>query len=115
MRKLSKGYEPGEYDVICGRGKRALDHVGNIRFRDLIRTHLPEYSIAVTKTDKSMIVSAIIDTIRRLSPEGGFIKQFHHQDPSGGSSSSTSGGKDDWYEVGDHFAREKCGQTYVIV
>jgi hypothetical protein len=41
-----------------------------------------------------MIVSEIIDTIRRKSPNGGFVKQ--------------DGGK--WYEVGDWAAREKVGQ-----
>lgn len=59
--------------------------------------HLERYAAATTKQDKSRIVSEIVDTIRKSSPDGGFVKL----DPLTGS----------WREVGDHLAREKVGQT----
>ena len=42
---------------------------------------------------KSKVVSHIIDTVGRKSPEGGFVKQL----------------KGEWYAVSDRFAREKVG------
>jgi len=59
--------------------------------------HLDKYSAATSKQEKSRIVSSIVDTIRRSSANGGFVKL----DPLTGN----------WFEVGDHLAREKVGQT----
>lgn len=99
MRRLPSTFQgPGPNDVICARGKRALHHHGNRVFRALIQANLKQYSEAATKLAKSLIVSAIVDTVRQSSPDGGFVKQ--------------EGGV--WYEVGDHIAREKCGQRYVL-
>jgi len=99
MRRLPSTFEgPGPNDVICARGKKALQHHGNRVFRALIQANLKQYSEAATKLAKSLIVSAIVDTVRQSSPDGGFVKQ--------------EGGV--WYEVGDHIAREKCGQRYVL-
>lgn len=83
--------------VICAKGKAAANHVGNKRFRQIVRFHLQKYSNASSKSDKSRIVSSIVDTIRQASQEGGFVKY----DTQTGA----------WYEVGDHLAREKVGQT----
>jgi hypothetical protein len=85
---------PGPLDVICGRGKRALRHPGNIALRRRIETKLEEYTQASTKIEKSVIVSSILDGVRDDSPGGGFVR-FE---------------KGEWFEVGDHFAREKIGQ-----
>ena len=76
------------------RGHKAFNHPGNQHFRLLIESHIHEYEKAVTKLDKSAIVSKIVEGIRRSSPEGGFVKM--------------EAGR--WYEVGDHNAREKTGQ-----
>ena len=94
MRRLHGFLGPGEYDVICARGKRALGHLGNRRFRSMIEDNLEKYSRANSKLEKSLIVSEIVDAVRASSPGGGFIRE------KGGI----------WYEVGDHIAREKCGQ-----
>lgn len=99
MRRLPGFLGPGEYDVICARGKRALGHPGNRRFRAMIEDNLEKYSKANSKLEKSLIVSEIVDAVRESSPYGGFIRE--------------EGGV--WYEVGDHIAREKCGQRYVRV
>lgn len=100
MRPLATGFAgPGPFDVICARGKKALNHSGNRRFRAMIKANLQKYSMATSKLEKSLIVSGIVDSVREASPGGGFIKQEN--------------GK--WYEVGDHIAREKCGQRYVRI
>jgi hypothetical protein len=98
MRALARDFQPGQYDVICARGKRALQHEGNKRFRAMIEKNLSSYSSAANKVEKSLIVSSIIDCVRKNSPHGGFVKEENGQ----------------WYEVGDHVAREKTGQRYVV-
>lgn len=92
---LPSHYSPGEYDVICARGKNAKTHTGNLFFQSIIEDTAPRYSASQGKLSKSIIVSAIIDTIRRLSPKGGFIK------PSG----------QQWIEIGNRNAREKVSQA----
>ena len=47
--------------------------------------------------EKSLIVTTIVDAVRDVSPNGGFVKK----DPKTGV----------WYDVGDPLAREKIGQT----
>ena len=88
--------DPGPTDVICARGKRALEHIGNKRYKGLITKHLQVYSDAKTKLDKSLIVNHIIDAVRNASPQGNFIREENGV----------------WVEVGDAVAREKIGQRY---
>ena len=95
MIPLRPGFIPSDLDVICARGKQIYDHEGNRRFRALVKDHLPTYSKCVTKMQKTRLVSHIIDTVRKGSPEGGFVKNVKGQ----------------WYEVGDRRAKEKTGQT----
>jgi len=99
MTPLPNDYIPGEYDVICAKGKFAKSHSGNIFYSTLIQHSLPVYKDASTKFEKSMIVSEIVDEIRSRSSNtsdgGGFIRR-------------RSG---IFYEAGDHFAREKVGQS----
>jgi hypothetical protein len=99
MRPLGPNFTgPGPYDVVCARGSEARNHVGNRRFRDLIKSHIDRYSQAATKIEKSSIVSAVIDAIRRDSPGGGFVKEID--------------GK--FFEVGDHAAREVSHLEFVL-
>ena len=88
-------FSPGEYDVICARGNTAKTHSGNIFFQSIIEDTAPRYGSSEGKLSKSIIVSALIDTIRRLSPRGGFVK------PAGGK----------WIEIGNRNAREKVSQA----
>jgi hypothetical protein len=107
MTPLRYDFIPGPYDVICAKGKAAKSHSGNQFFRQLIQHALPVYREATSKFEKSMIVSEVVDEVRsRASSEkkniggeqgGGFVKR------------NTSDGL--YYEVGDHFAREKVGQS----
>lgn len=94
---LDPDFEPGPHDVICTRGKEAYNHPGNVHFRTLIYTHWEDYNTCITKIDKSLAVIRIVDEIRQLSPQGGFVK-FCKQ-------------KRCYVEVGDKKAREKVGHA----
>ena len=94
-KPLPESFIPGEFDVICSRGKIAKSHSGNIYFQSLVEKTAPKYANAKGKLAKSLIVSEIMEEIRRKSPNGGFIK--------------LSGGH--WFEVGDWNAREKVSQS----
>jgi len=96
---------PGPTDVICARGKRALEHAGNQRFRRLVASNLDAYSKAQTKLEKSLLVSHIVDQVRKTTPAGGFLRPA----AEGGNHHNDCGG---WVEVGDGVAREKIGQAF---
>ena len=94
MTPLGENYEPTSFDVICARGRIAVNHTGNKRFKLIVESSLQRYSNAPSKLAKSAIVSDIVETIRASSPGGGFVKKEGNM----------------WYEAGDHLAREKVGQ-----
>jgi len=97
MTPLPENFEPGPDDVICGRGKKCYNHIGNERFRQRVLTFLDEYSRAKSKLDKSGVLSKVVFEVRQNSPKGGFVKQ----DSNGV-----------WFEVGDFLAREKTSQAF---
>jgi len=80
------------------RGSQVVNHPGNICYREIIRSKLPEYSRASTRVEKSSIVTSMIDQVRD-SNGGGFIKKRRN------------GKKQAWYDVGDNVVREKTGQA----
>lgn len=94
MTPLGESYQPTSFDVICARGRIAVNHTGNKRFKLIVESSLQRYSNAPSKLAKSAIVSDIVETIRQSSPGGGFVKKEGSM----------------WYEAGDHLAREKVGQ-----
>lgn len=96
LRELPENFEPGEFDVVCSRGKWAMNSPGNIRYRSIIRENLQKYSTTTTKQEKSAIVSEIVDSIQALSPQGGFVRSVNGR----------------WHIVTDHIAREKTGQSF---
>ena len=97
MTPLADDFHPGNDDVICGRGKKCYNHIGNTRFRQRVIGMLDDYANAKSKLDKSSVLSRVMNDVRRASPGGGFIKQ----DESG-----------KWFEVGDFLAREKTSQAF---
>lgn len=97
MTPLPANFEPGQDDVICGRGKKCYNHIGNERFRLRVLTYLEEYSAAKSKLEKSGVLSKVVDAVRQQSPDGGFVKQDE---------------KGNWHEVGDFLAREKTSQSF---
>lgn len=98
MKFLPEGFTPGPYDVICGRGRRCFNHIGNHRFRKIVARYINRYSQCVAKLEKTTILAEIVTHVRSLSPHGGFVKK----DPESGR----------WYEVGDFLAREKTSQAF---
>lgn len=78
MRLLPASYVIGPNDVICGRGSRCFNHVGNQRFRLLVEANMDKYFNAVqSKLDKTAVIDEIIHNIRSncAGTEGGFIKE----------------------------------------
>lgn len=75
-RLLPESFEPNEDEVILGRGKQIGAHPGNIRFKEIVLSHIKEYSAAQTKALKSSILSHIVNKIRNNSShKAGFVKQ----------------------------------------
>jgi len=92
--ELPIDFKPNDFDVICGKGKKCYNHIGNQNFRKIIGNHLSSYLIVESKLEKSIIVSKIINFVRT---QGGFVK-FDKKTKL-------------WHEVGDSYARERVGQT----
>mmetsp|Transcript_14540 Transcript_14540/g.35162 ORF Transcript_14540/g.35162 Transcript_14540/m.35162 type:complete len:199 (-) Transcript_14540:60-656(-) len=95
MTMLCSNFRPGDWDVICARGKEAKNHTGNQRFRQKIGESTQEYASATSRLYKSLVVTSVVNWVRDASPNGGFVKEIDGM----------------WYEVGDHLAREKVGQS----
>lgn len=91
---LSKDYIPRPHDIICAKGKSAFTHPGNRRFRITIELCLQSYEHARSKTEKSIIVSGIIDKL-------GSACRFIRSDRKTGAC----------YDIGEEATREKVGQT----
>jgi hypothetical protein len=101
VKPLDSSYQPGSYDVICGRGKGSYNRPGNKHFRALVATYIPEYQRARSKVDKSAILNSIVDKVRSLvNPETGEPAQFVKHTKSTG-----------WVQIGDDHAREKVGHA----
>mmetsp|Transcript_704 Transcript_704/g.975 ORF Transcript_704/g.975 Transcript_704/m.975 type:complete len:266 (-) Transcript_704:48-845(-) len=85
--------KPGEFDVLCGRGKQTYTHKGNCLFRRIVEAHVRNYTEAKTKLEKTKVVTNICNQVRR---RGEFTRQS----------------KDGlWIKVSDRMAREKVGQV----
>lgn len=101
MVPLDQSYQPGTYDVVCGRGKGSYNRPGNKRFRSLVATYIPQYLKARSKIDKSMVLNDIIDKVRSFTnPDTGSAAQFVKYTKSSG-----------WVLIGDEHAREKVGHA----
>lgn len=96
-RTLSDDFVPGDYDVICGRGKVCFNHIGNRRFRVTIAMNLKKYMESKSKLEKSLVVNSIVEQVRDASPNGGFVKR----DPLTGN----------WFALGADASREKVGHA----
>eukprot|EP00538_Stauroneis_constricta_P004463 CAMPEP_0119546310 /NCGR_PEP_ID=MMETSP1352-20130426/787_1 /TAXON_ID=265584 /ORGANISM="Stauroneis constricta, Strain CCMP1120" /LENGTH=778 /DNA_ID=CAMNT_0007591003 /DNA_START=98 /DNA_END=2434 /DNA_ORIENTATION=- len=100
MRYLPHQFQPGEWDVICQRGKQNFNHIGNMKLRLLADRHLQQYKLAKCKKQKSIVVTAIIETVRDQAKQiggCGFVRKdlLRRQ----------------WFEVTEKIAREKIGQS----
>ena len=99
-RRLPVDFEPSQYTVIIGRGKKIAKTTGNCRLRVLATSFLSQYSKATNnKTMKTRIVNKMVDIIKSACTENdceaAFVRYCNGR----------------WYEVDDSVAREKCGYT----
>jgi hypothetical protein len=85
-RRLPPGYKLDENDVFCGRGHLTMNHIGNRRFRSIIVANHERYVNAINRHEKTAIIFQVVDHIRSLTPNGGFIKNYGHNS---------------YYEIGD--------------
>jgi hypothetical protein len=83
-------------DVLCGRGAITNYHVGNVRFRNLVKSYKPQY-LAAPKLQKAAIAQQIVNIIRTTNPPGKFLQQ-----------NSANGC---WNEISNEKAREKTSQA----
>lgn len=51
-------------DVLCGRGKRVNDFIGNRRFRDLVMSYRERYANCPRRSDKRVICKCIMEAVR---------------------------------------------------
>jgi hypothetical protein len=91
--KHSQKGKPRLYDVILGRGSIAYRHPGNVFFRKIVERHMDAYSNATSKLEKTMVVSDIINAVRKQG--GDFVR----------SRTNT------FNMVSERLAREKVGQA----
>ena len=68
----------------------------NCWFRTMVEEQMDNYANARTKTDKSLVVSVLVNRVRAANPQGGFVKNYGGQ----------------WYRVSDRYSREKVGQQF---
>jgi hypothetical protein len=97
LTPLPSDYTPGEFDVVCGRGKGSYNAPGCKKLRALIREYIPEYVAARSKFDKTTVLSQIVDAIQS---QNNHTAKFVKKDASGA-----------WCEISNDQAREKVGHT----
>lgn len=95
---LPADFKPGENEVIIGRGRKILQHSGNVKLRTLVQLKAKDYSESGDKTHKSFIISDIGIRIKRESSHGGFVKKDNQS------------GK--WYVVSDSCVRATIAQSF---
>jgi hypothetical protein len=87
--------DPQINDVLFGRGKPIQDRPGNVRFRDIMEWHRPQYDKG-EKSEKTVIAA---DIVRIVKGEGG---RFLKQNENGRG----------WVEVDDASARVKVSHAF---
>ena len=96
-RVLPVGFSPHPYSVICGRGVRTDEIPGNQHLQSVAGRYMLKYSQAHSKTEKSTIVSDILEMVRGVCPDGreAFIRNE----------------KNRWIELNELDAREKISSV----
>lgn len=94
---LPEDFEPTPYTVICGRGRKCADAIGNRRLQVIAQMFIAKYSQARKKEEKTLIVTDILEIVRDAAPEARFA--FVRECKENGR----------WYEVENIHAREKVG------
>lgn len=92
---LPTDFQPSAYSVVCGRGRRAFDAIGNRRLAVIASLFVERYANATKKEEKTLIVSEILNMMQSACPnrQHAFVRY--------------SGGR--WFRVQNLHAREKIG------
>ena len=69
---MSKIFHPERNDVLCGRGKFAMNWKGNLFFSTFIKINKERYSKANNQI-KQQIANDVVNEIQSLSPPGRFL------------------------------------------
>lgn len=89
--------KPTSSDVLNGRGKRANNHEGNIRFREIVLKNKRDYVMgSSSKIRKHSIIAKVMSDIHNLDPPGRFLELNE---------------KGVWKAISDKRARKKIGQA----
>ena len=100
------------YDILCGRNKLAFNHVGNRRFRVTISLFLNQYFQKPGRTDRSILILHILETIHKAG--GRFLKEetnSHGNDDDSMSTSSSGSNSSYWVELSEKEQRNKIGHA----
>eukprot|EP00957_Ditylum_brightwellii_P089847 6842369-Ditylum_brightwellii.AAC.1 len=89
-----------KYDVLCGRGGKTNNHVGNVEYRSIVINHQAEYVVA-KRIDKNGIARRIVQIVHERG--GRFLKR------AGGK--ATDVGCEGWLEIDEKKAIEKTSQA----
>lgn len=95
-------FVPSPSSVIIGRAKECKEASGNKRLRVIATAYLNKYSNAINRSVKSQVVSEIVDMVRKMCPQGAFIKQVGRVED----------GTTMWVEASESAAREKVGYVF---
>jgi hypothetical protein len=92
---LPEDFTPTPYSVICGRGRKCTEAVGNRRLHVIATMFISRYAKASRKEEKSIIVSDILEIVRDActNPSFSFVRYCEGR----------------WWEVENINAREKIG------
>lgn len=92
---LPEDFVPTPYSVVCGRGTKCTNAVGNRRLQVIATMFINKYSLAHRKDDKTEIVTEILKMVKNACPDERFAFVRYHE------------GR--WWEVETLIAREKIG------
>ena len=98
--------DPGQHDVLCGRGGGTNNHAGNVKFRLMVNDHKLRY-LAASKAEKPKVAAEVVRLWRALDPPGRFLSR---KDKSRKGPGSVKADGTVWYDVGNKKAREKASQ-----
>eukprot|EP00429_Kryptoperidinium_foliaceum_P061729 CAMPEP_0176099036 /NCGR_PEP_ID=MMETSP0120_2-20121206/49663_1 /TAXON_ID=160619 /ORGANISM="Kryptoperidinium foliaceum, Strain CCMP 1326" /LENGTH=628 /DNA_ID=CAMNT_0017433059 /DNA_START=312 /DNA_END=2195 /DNA_ORIENTATION=+ len=97
---------PGIHDVLLGRGGGTNNHIGNVKFRELVSDHKMRY-IDASKVDKPKVARDVVEIWRKLDPPGRFLTR---QDDTRKGPGSIRDKNVVWVEVDEKEARKKASQ-----
>eukprot|EP00538_Stauroneis_constricta_P000617 CAMPEP_0119570988 /NCGR_PEP_ID=MMETSP1352-20130426/43885_1 /TAXON_ID=265584 /ORGANISM="Stauroneis constricta, Strain CCMP1120" /LENGTH=529 /DNA_ID=CAMNT_0007620665 /DNA_START=1051 /DNA_END=2640 /DNA_ORIENTATION=+ len=93
---------PHANDVLSGRGGSINSHVGNQKFRDIVKTRKEDYTLAASKAEKASVVNEVIAQVRTLDPPGRFLQR---------DSAASSTGSGWWIELDEIKMMAKTSQA----